>query len=279
MTTNQKGRNMTNRVDIITTVAKLRALAERGGENEAFAAMRKADRMMRSYNIQEAELAMAEADGTVVLDVIHDEQTGATKNGRNRSKAILTHHSLGKFCEVKLCYSWNYNRIYWVGTKADVEMAKYLAQLIHDALEREYANWKRSQTAVPRSAKPAFQSAMAYRISSRLDAMTRERRAQEKADIEEATKLLEPSEADKLRSDMANGNLKELTSTALVVASISEVKREKVESEFRSRHSQLSSGSSFGYASRGSAYDAGRAAGDRVGLGRPVGRNATALLS
>ena len=179
---------MTNRIDIIKTIAKLRALADKAGEAEAMAAMKKADKMLTAYNVAEAELAMAEADGTFELEIVHETQYGATKLGRNRSKSISTMGAIARFTQTKLCFRHDYEAIYWTGHKADVEMAKFLAQLVYDAMEREYKRWARKQQAVPRSAKASFTGGMASRISERLDDMTRERQTQQKKDIEEMGK-------------------------------------------------------------------------------------------
>lgn len=270
---------MTTRTDIISTIIKLRNLADRAGEAEAMAAFRKADKMMQSYAVEEAELAMAEASDDFILDIVHDRHEGATKNGRNRSKAIDTHAALERYCEVEVCYTHNYDVIQITGHRPDVELFKYLADVIHTSMEVEYERWKRMQQAVPRSAKGSFQLGMASRVAERLRDMTRERKAQRDADVADAMKLLEASAADKARTDMANRNYRELTSTALVIVGIAEQKKQEVKAAFRSKHPRLSAGRGFGYASGGTAYSAGRAAGANVNFGRPVGASRQGLLT
>lgn len=271
---------MTERTDIIRTIGKLRNLAEQAGEGEAMAAIRKAEKLMQAYNVGEAELAMAEAEGTIELEIVTEYQTGATKNGRNRSKAILAFAAVAKFCGVRNCYYSDYSTIEWIGHRPDVEMAKFLADLIYGALEREYVAWRNQQVAVPRSAKGSFQTAMAHRISRRLMEMHREQTEERAAAVKEAAKLLEPSAADKLRSDMATGNIKELTSTALVVASITQVKKRAVDDAFHEANPRLSQGRGWRGGYRNStAASAGAAAGARLGLGRPVGGGNQARLT
>lgn len=270
---------MTTRTDIIGTIMKLRRLGDSAGEAEAMAAFKKADRMMQTYAVEEAELAMAEASADFKLDIVHEQHEGATKNGRNRSRSVQTHGALEAYCEVEICYSHDYEVIRITGHKPDVEMFKYLADVVYQSMESEYARWKRTQQGVPRSAKGSFQMGMASRISERLRSMTNERKQKREADVAEAMKLLEPSAADKARTDMASRNYRELTSTALAVVGIAEQKQQEVQSAFRAKHPRLSAGRGFGYTGYGnSAYSAGRDAGNRTNFGRPLGGSASALL-
>lgn len=266
---------MSNRNKILERILNLRELsASSTSEAEAMQAMKLADKMMNSYHVEEAELALAEGMGEIVIDVVNETcDHDFLKVGRNRHKVASVIWSIESYCEVE-CTTNSYYGTYRVfGDKPDVEMFHYLVALVKEAMDREYANWKRTQQGVGRGAKAAFQLAMGDRIGQRLRDMKRKRATERKQAEEEAAKLLSV-DASEVRMAVNNGDLRALNgSTALVVASIAEQKRKAVDEAYRSyyKDTKLGTASGFGYRSGGSAASAGRAAGSSLGLGRPVG--------
>lgn len=254
-----------NRNDIIQKIANLRALGTNNtSEAEAMAALGKAERLMHSYRVDEAELALAEASGEVTFEIIEQETAPLTvgRSGRTRHKVQSCLHAIKIFTETECVIRGGSKEAAFVGDRPDVEMAIYLTELIRDAMDREYQNWRREQPSVGSGAKGTFQLAMGDRVSSRLFQMVREREEKVKA-------LALPS--DHVRS--------ELTSTALVVASINEEKKKEVHSQFVAKYPRLRSASGFSCRGGVSAYQAGKNAGDRVNFGRPVDSERTRLIA
>ena len=61
---------MTNRIDIMQRIPNLRELADSTtSQGEAMTAMKVAEKMMQSYRIEEAELALAEGLGQISVDI------------------------------------------------------------------------------------------------------------------------------------------------------------------------------------------------------------------
>lgn len=248
----------TNRKDIIQKIANLRALSENNtSENEAMQAMARAERLMHSYRVDEAELAMAEAAGEVVFEII-EESTSPLRVGNNRHKVHVALGAITKFTDTE-CVIHGDKSASFTGDRPDVEMAIYLTDLIREALDSAYTQWRRSQPNVGRGAKASFQMSMACRVSSRLSSLK---------------ETFEPLPQEHVRS--------ELTSTTLVVASINEEKLQRVKAEFKARYPRLRASSGFSYRSsaNASAGQAGRDAGDKVNFGRPVsGANSKAIAA
>lgn len=274
---------MTDRNDIISRIANLRGLADStGSENEAMASLRIADKLMAAYRIEEAEIAMAEATGSVKVEVV-SEQQGGINVGRNRHKVQLCIWMVADYCEVKAVLNtrWGEQRINWIGDKPDVELAKYLIAMIAEAMESEYARWKRSQQAVGRAAKGTFQIAMASQINTRLRQMVSERAAERKQLLLDAKATLTPEEGAKLGIAVGNGDISQLTDTGLVVVAAVEAKRIEVDRAYNERYGKVRLGTAkgFSYRSGGNATAGGRAAGARVNLGRPIGQANNARLA
>lgn len=281
---------MTTRNDILQRLLNLRALAESSSsENEAMNAMKVADSLMRSYDISEAELALAEGMGAIKVEIVDETKFGIGLNvGRVRHKVQSVIWSLESYCEVEVVLktryvSWrgNENGIHIIGDRPDVELFWYLLDVIRDAMDREYASWVRKQQGVGRGAKAAFQLAMGRRISQRLAEMKAERAAERKTAESEAAKLLNV-DVSEVRYAVNNGNIEMLRSSmALVVASVAEQKRQAVSEAYAKAYKnvRLGTASGFGYSRNQSAAGAGAAAGNRVGLGRPVGKSTTARLN
>lgn len=286
---NTRERHMTDRTSIMQRILNLRELAQSSqSEAEAMNAMKIADRLMHGYRIEEAELAVAEGLGEIKVEIVNEIKFGIGLNvGRVRHKVQAVIWELEQYCEVEVVLKTrrSYGEpatqgIHIIGDKPDVEMFWYLLDLVRDAMDREYARWVRKQQGVGRGAKAAFQLAMGSRITERLRELRRERSAEREEAEAEAVKALNMPE-DAVRMAVSNGDIKMLSSSmALVVASAAEQKRKAVHAAYQDayKNTRLGTASGFGYASNISARAAGTAAGNRVGLGRPVGGGSRGLL-
>lgn len=276
---------MTDRTSIMQRVLNLRELADSSSsEAEAMNAMAIASKMMASYRIEEAELALAEGLGQISVEIVNETKFGiGLKNGRVRHKVQSVIWSLEQYCEIEIVLKTycGDQGIHAIGDRPDVELFWYLLNLCRDALDREYDRWKRTQQAVGRGAKSSFQLAMARRINSRLRDMTFERTKDRQQAEQEAAKALNMP-AEDIRMAVSNGDIKMLQSSmALVVASAAEQKQKAVSAAYASAYKnvKLGTASGFGYARNSSAAGAGAAAGGRVNFGRPVGGSSRGLIN
>jgi hypothetical protein len=244
---------------ILQRIVKLRAVAEDNGASEAEmnTALSMAAKLMDSYQVEEAELALAEGEGRIVLEVVTRTLDTNSLNGTQRHKIINCLAAIGAFTQTKSVYRAKSGQIIFTGHRPDVEMANYLVAVIKQALDKEYETYRKSNVAVGYGAKAAFQVSMANRISTRLYDMFREAE-KSRNDAKQAVqrKALENSETAK--------------GTALVVAEIADMKRKEVGEAFAKAHPSIRTSSGFNYGRNTSAHSAGRAAGDRVNFGRPV---------
>jgi hypothetical protein len=145
-----------------------------------------------------------------------------------------------RFCGIKIWYKKNragVRHAVFFGLKSDVEMARYLYEMIGGAVKTQSAIFARSPECRERDDPKGFRQGMASRINTRLCEMAR--------DAEPVAKT-------------ASG-------TALVV-----VKTAVVDKAYADLHLKLRSSSYGARAGSPRGYRAGQAAGDRVNLSRPV---------
>lgn len=254
---------MTTRTDILSRIINLRDLANNNtSEAEAMAALTKANRMMQAYHVEEAELAMAEATGELNFEIV-DAYTNPLSVGTIRHKVQLCLWNIAAFCDCKCIV--NRNTAKFMGDAPDAELAVYLTELIQEAMDREYSNWRLTQQSVGRGAKGSFQISMGSRINSRLGEMQRDNEASAKA----------------LMPQIENKTIQELGNTALVVVAIAQQKKAKVEEYYKAAYAgvRLGKASNFSFGRNGNASQAGREAGSRVHLGRSVGSTSHAQLT
>lgn len=273
---------MTERNDIMQRILNLRSLAESTtSETEAMNAMKVAGKLMHSYRIEEAELALAEGLGEIKVEIVDQMRFDiGLKVGRNRHKVQSVLWALEKYCEVEIVLKPRYGQdgIHIIGDKPDVELFWYLLDLCRNSLDASYDAWKHHQQAVGRGAKASFQLAMADRLSKRLRDMTYER-AKERSEAQKAAAAALNKPLDDIRMAVNNGDLRALSgNTALVVVSAAQAKQRAVHDAYATAYKNVRLGTASGFSYRGgtSAAAAGRAAGDRVNFGRPVGGNTTA---
>ena len=271
---------MTDRIDILTRIANLRELADKStSQAEAMNAVKIAGKLMASYRVTEAELALEEGLGNIKVDVVTDLKwsVGLTVGERTRHKVQSVLWDIQSYCEVRVVLKNNYlngSGLHVTGDKPDVELFWYLFEMIRDALDDSYTSWKHTQQGVGRGAKATFQIAMADAIGRRLNTMRHERAMERKTAEAEAAKALNKPVED-VRMAVNNGDLRMLNSNvSLIVASAAEAKRKAVNAAYTAAHkgSRLSTASGFGYRNTGNnAGAAGRSAGNSLNLGRPIG--------
>jgi hypothetical protein len=256
------------RTKILQRVMNLRARAEDAGSSEAEmnAALVMAMKLMEAYSIEEAELALAEASGEIKLEVItRVASTDILKGKKQKHKVLLCLTGIEAFTETKCVFNSYSGAVTFTGHRPDVEVAEFLVGIIKEALDREFLNYKRREIALGYGAKVSFQNAMAQRVSRRLYDMARER------DNDRAAKKCE---AQRLQIENASTT----SSTALIVSDIAAQKAKEVAAEFRKAHPRLRTVKTFTRSTNSNAFSAGRAAGDRVNLGRAIsGSNRKAL--
>ncbi len=219
-------------------IRKLLRLAENAGatEAEALNAAAKARALMDEYQVT---VSAADLEETGAVDVT-DEAVILGKAKPDR--IIVVSSAIARFCDVKVWKSGP--RVVFLGLSADVEMASYLLRLVRTARDAEWKSYQRSDefrdqrlsgwTAY--QLRKSFTDGMAIRIGERLKAL-------------------------KAESEAAFSN-----SRALVPVKNALITEEMARRGIFLRRGRRGSGS---YAN--AARDAGRAAGDRVSLTRPVG--------
>ncbi len=229
---------------------RIRALMAKTIENgateaEAMSAAAKARELMDKYRLTMSDVEI-QAEPIVTEDVDREHAV-------RTSAADYCLPGLRAYCGVQAWYYKTHGgprRVRLFGLKADVEMARYLYEMIGGAVTVETRAffktpaWKNSLNR--RNACSSFQVGMTCRINARL---------------QEMAAALAPI------AKTANG-------TALVV-----VKGALVKEAFDALHLRFSSSSRSGMpAGDGGAYLAGRAAGERVNLSRPVSSAGTRMI-
>ena len=240
------------RLKIMQTIAKLRARADNAGasEAEAMTCAQKAAEMMEAYEIEEADLLVAEGMGEITFDIVEKTTAGHRGNGAYQHRANTCLHNIKVLCgvEIVIHHRRRGRTVGFIGHNPDVEFAMFLYDTIKAAMDTGYERWKRDQPqGVHRTAKGSFQMAMGSRLNARLQELRQgrvERRAHQ--------------------------------SRALVLV---DVKKEKVRAEYKARYPKLGRAKSFTFSRHATAYHAGQDAGNHVGLGRPIGGESCSRLT
>lgn len=230
--------------------AKVRALlnktvANGASEHEAAAAAAKARDIMDRYRLTLTDIEVkAEAIVQETIDRPHQLRV---------SPADYCLRGISALCGVKFWYmkSANSRRLAIFGQKPDIEMAKYLYEMISGVITVEELRWERTaeyqmlQGSSRRSAPASFRIGMASRLNERLIKMAR--------DLEPVAKT-------------ASG-------TALVL-----VKNAAVEEAYAALNLNLKGKALGGSARDSTGYFAGKKAAERVNLSRPINHQGALLL-
>jgi uncharacterized protein with HEPN domain len=260
---------MKTREDILQKVLNLRARADDSGssEAEANAAFMHASKLMDAYNIEEAELAIAEATGKIRIEVIHKTaDVTCLKGKRHRHMIFNCLSAISEFTHTKSVINSGSGKITYTGHRPDVEVANFLTSVIKTALDSEYEIYRLANPRVGYGAKSSFQRAMAYRVSRRLNAMAAEAEHERQRAKREAMDQIEDN--------------KIATSTAIVVCDIIAEKKKEVNSAFKTKYPSLRNIGGLGGSSRNStAHAAGAAAGNRVNLGKAISGSSRKMIA
>jgi hypothetical protein len=269
MTTAIKIEKTDGRMKILQRVMNLRNRAEDAGSSEAemHTAFTMAMKLMDSYGIEEAELAIAEASGEIKLDVITKEASTSLRKGKSQLHKVLNClNAIAEFTETRAVYTKHTGAATFTGHRPDIELADFLVAVIKEAMDREYHNYRARMGTVGNGAKNSFQTAMTYRVSGRLREM-----AEERVRERQTNKI----KAERLKIENAATS----TSTAIMVSDIAEQKAKEVESEFKMAHPRLRTVRTVSRSTNSTAHGAGYTAGDRVNLGRAITQGSTKSLA
>lgn len=227
-------------------LAKARALMAKTMENgcseaEAMSALAKARGMIDAYEISDAELQLTKEEKAVFAD----STSKLDKHGIRNGMAVAIARFTG--CEV-----WRNAKggLTFCGLRSDADFAHWLVESLAQCGQSELASYLASGSATVGNRRlliNGFVAGFVSRVSARINAM---------ADESEA--------ASRVKS---NG-------TALVV-----VKENAVKDALASRGIKLRKGRRSSRRMDYGSYNAGRAAGERASFGRPIGGNASGLLT
>lgn len=246
---NRKGSIMDIKAKIAALLAKN---ADNGAsENEAMAAMRIAQKLMEEHGVTMEDILQ---NNSAANDFIREVMRTGRKNLHEVDLYCVV--TIAEFCDVKV---WQ-NKVYELGEKvgvnvqffgytADVELAKYLREMIFRAMEWEWAKYSNSVSNVghKRSVRKSFLVGMAGRLCERL----RELKNQSRGTGTELI-VLKNQMVTQAWAEQVNIHLKKNYAPKTVTVS------------------------------NGAAYAAGQGAGDRVSLnrsGKGAGQNVKAITA
>lgn len=234
--------------DIARRVRALLAKTVENGctEAEALAAAQAARRIMDAHRLTQSDVQI---EAEPIDDIWIDRPTA-----QKLSAVDLCATGISKYCGTKSWYEYKNGKRMWrvIGLKDDTAMASYLYQMLANTIARETKAYARTTanggygSGYTRKVNQSFSVGMARRINARLHEMARN----------------------------AEATAKTSTGTALVV-----VKDHAVGSYFDTLGIKFSGSLGGPKAHSEHAYHAGREAGDRVNLSRPVGGAAQGRLA
>jgi hypothetical protein len=273
---------MRQNTELASVKARIKALAaktvEQGcSEAEAMNAAAMVGRLLQQYNLSMEEIDVREQKCTTIT-----LRTGSARRGPFNWIAS----SLARFADCKVWYSRRYTDLgnkkefVWCffGQETDLEMVKYLYEVIQTSILAETQAFKQTDTyrdSLKRtSASTSFQHGMADRIANRLLKM----KAENDRALWEAHEARMREAAQKTDDAVATANCytprerqaAQVTGTALIV-----LKHQLVEQEFKQAGVKLGKSSSSRRLSDGRAYSKGHEAGSRVNLNRPIGNGSS----
>ena len=234
---------MDEQTELAKVKARIRALAartvERGcSEAEAMAAAAKVGELLEVYGLSMSEVELREE--------ICVQRTLTFADPRR----VALNWLFPALLRFTGCRGWTAGRSDYVifGLEPDVQMAEYLMHVVAGALAHEEARWRASPDYArirvpPQAALRSFRVGFGDRVAARLDELAAHRRASEAA----------------MRAPAA------FTGTSLVL-----LKEQRIEEGFRGLGVRLRTVTRSATVRDRTAWGQGRAAGERVGLDRPV---------
>jgi hypothetical protein len=228
-------------------IRKIKALlskteANGASEGEAFNAMQAAGQLLKTYNLTLDKVFIGSQ--SCIQEKIY--------TGSHRKNAVSSVVSpIAKFCDCKVWSGKDILKgVYYAffGLPADVEMAKYLYELVSKSIEQETNNYKLSDDYINgdvwesrKTKSVSFQHGMANRIASRLNELNEDRYTE-------------------------NIENEEKTGTDIVL-----IKKSKIEDDFNKLGLKLKTVYSSKSARSAGAYGSGSEAGSKINFNRPVG--------
>ncbi len=224
-------------------------------EHEALAAMAMVGKLLQSYNLTMAECDVRKSKCKTLEISVNGSNRGPMDNvivnlaalfsGRTWFQKRYKKNEAGEY-KLTLSYAFYIQ-------EQDSEALQYLFEVISKAIETEAVAYKshpdyKYAEGSKKSAYVSFQRGMSHRISSRLAQLRREN-----------DEAMEAARAAGTAQSSSTG-------TSLVV-----LKGQLIEEEFKKEGIRLRKYHSSERIRNHNAYDAGRAAGDRVNLNRPLG--------
>lgn len=163
-------------MDIVERIAQLRKMVPENGasEEEALAALNMADRLMQKHGITEADLRKVEFARDMRRG--HFQQRQKVEHPSTKFCGM----TIAKFCGIQTWWGTDTRRAEFFGMKEDVEMAEYLTKVIHDAMDR---GWKEYLKTVPKGLSGSsrhteywsFMLAFGGRINKRIEELMQTR--------------------------------------------------------------------------------------------------------
>jgi Protein of unknown function (DUF2786) len=235
-----------NRDAAVKRIKALLAKTEANGctEEEAFAAAAKAGELMDKYGIESSEADIREE---TCVTGIH----GGERLKSHESQWIS--NAVGRYCDCRVWRKTRTGQIVFFGLPADVEVATYIMRVVEGAMNRSFKAFKKSE-AYPhydeaRRVRATYMNAMATRVTKRLDEMHAARHTED---------------------------MKTTTGTSLVL-----VKTQVVAEQFDALGMKLGKSKSvtLKQSSSAAAWNAGKAAGDKVHLGTGISGHTSKRIS
>jgi len=212
-------------------------------EAEAMAAAAMVGRLLERYALTMEEVDIRQQPCVQIAIPI---------GGKRRRPIDVCVPAIARFCDCKVWLARSDEQAHYVffGFDTDTQLAAYLFDVIARAMHNEVARFKASastrRSTPTRQASTSFQQGVAVRVAERLEAMHAEREA--------AVAAQRP------------------TGNALTI-----VRHQVVEEAFQATKVRLRTQQGLSFRAD-AAFHAGKAAGERVNLNRPVGQGDRALL-
>ncbi len=261
--------------ELVRIKRKIRALSEKtidrgASEAEAMFAMKKVGELLLQYNLSMDEVSLRDepcVTKTFQTDSKHRDVIWNVFSGLQKFCCLKVYHTRPSRWSTVQGITWSF-----FGLESDVDMALYLCRILTDAEETSTNTFKKTDIyknfqGHRKTATRNFQIGFGGRINERLYLLSRERENEEKKAQEYhaqamAARMVVASEEAQVKAAEAK------TGTALICLA----KEQMIKEEFAKRGPKLrtvSAKNSGRY--NADARGAGRSAGDKVNLGRPLG--------
>jgi len=186
---------MSNENDIdgvLRRIEKLLAIANcpSADPNEAAAAAGMAERIMRKYQVEHADIIMASlkrGEDMVQEDIVVTAKTNGTRVLRVPTWANIISTEIARFCGVGSALSWNQSEeacVRFVGFKNDVLMARWMLDYLAGTVNAFSLAFRSDPRYAlgGRRAMNSYRDGVAFGICSKIHALTKQKEAETKVD-------------------------------------------------------------------------------------------------